>query len=1355
MKNLIPDIIEQDFLKGKSSNRAEAAVLFIDLSGFTQLTEKLMLESKSGAEKLSEIINGLFTPLIRQVYGHEGFISGFAGDAFTAIFMNESCRESAAVCAVGMLDSINNFGSSVEREEGINVSAKIGLSFGNIEWGIVGKTPKNSYYFRGKAIDSSAAAEHHAGRGEIVCDSSFTEPAVSHFVLDKMDEGYFLLRGAADKKMKAFGENEKTISDDVLRIFLPHSSEIISARGEFRDIVTLFLSFKDDVDIEEMKEVCSTILEEASSAGGYYSGFDFGDKGGNILILFGAPLSYENNLERAVFLFGRLKSLLKEKVRGGITEGTVFAGFIGSSLRATYTVLGRNVNLSARMMMSTDWGECTVSERVFEMLKWTYDFIPLGEKKFKGISEAGRIFKLGEKRKRNALSEIFFENEMVGREGELEKVSLMAENILHGTFGGLCYIYGEAGIGKSRLLFEVITAFNGKAETILLKTDEMQIKSLHPVKTFFGMLFNQAPETGTSENRKRFDEAFDSLSERLLVSAGNSDMKASVEHVIMNRELFTDLLGLTDYISDLPEKDRKERFESLLFALKEFFKAYSALNPVIIAVEDMQYLDSDTKRLISMMTRRMDNFPILFILTARPDDKGDFPMIEGAEEVNSHKFVLERLPKESVEQFISGQLIYSPSKMLTEGIFARTEGNPFYVEQFCLYLIENDLLEMKGDEHFMKTGEMRIPEGITSLLISRLDRLAAELKQIVQTASVLGKEFEISVLSKMLMEEDVSWYLSIGVAERIWSAVNEIKYIFKHSLMRDAAYSMQLKARLRKMHEMAADAVKTVYGSNPAKAGDIAYHYEMAVMHDSAAEYYYIAGEHAARSYFNENAVTYYSKCMEFAKDRKMKLKSAYLMIKAMKMAGQWSEIAGICTKLISEMKVDDDKELVCDIHNIYAIHLKDVAKYEESLMITENAMKIAEKEGIERIIEDSMQNIAEIKWRLGKYDEALEILNGMLKKVGGSGRLIEGIYCMDKANILKDRGMLADAWDYYQKAYDIVLRQGSKSELVGILGNMGLIKWMQGDYDGAMYYYDINQKYADEMGSKQYQSYVYGNKGGVYFYKGDFDAAAENFSKQLVISEELGELRNMRIALNNLGAICEMKGEYEREIEYFTRSLDVAVKLGDKMGQRVVLSNLGNIYAIKGDFEKARGYFNDSMKIGEDLGDKRGLVLVRGNIGMLDYLEGDLGSAEENLKFAIENAQSLKLEAHIPKYSYKLARIYFVQGRKEESRFYNNIAFEKRPDTAADREESVNIEILQKLLDSEKGTVESLLEMLSTEKEDIGRAFIEYELFWLTGERKYADSALKYFENVIVKYDNFYYRNICEELKSGERRIF
>jgi len=297
MNPLVPDFILYQDTKGRTEGNFAAAALFIDIPGFTNLTEKLVQHGREGAEILAGTLRFYFDPLISAVHEAGGFIVSFAGDAFTAIFPHTPGRNVAEHALSAALKMRRFFIDRAERATRFGTfpfSYKVGLSWGAVEWGIVRVSPERAYwYFRGPAIDKCASIEHHAEKGDVLLDALFHQ-RIPERKVEPVIDGVLKLVDLDDIELP-----------NVPRIRPPGSGahfvapgiEDMPPQGEFRHVTSVFLSFDA---IPSFEELIKMLHEHVNRYGGTFTGVDSGDKGINCLIHFGAPITHENDTERAL-----------------------------------------------------------------------------------------------------------------------------------------------------------------------------------------------------------------------------------------------------------------------------------------------------------------------------------------------------------------------------------------------------------------------------------------------------------------------------------------------------------------------------------------------------------------------------------------------------------------------------------------------------------------------------------------------------------------------------------------------------------------------------------------------------------------------------------------------------------------------------------------------------------------------------------------------------------------------------------------------------------------------------------------------------------------------------------------------
>lgn len=328
--NLIPYFIYEKYQAGQTDGRLKAITLFMDISGFTAMTQAFMRHGKEGAEELAQVINTIFEPIILAIYKHGGFVTGFAGDALTVIFPAFDEQAALAACATSLniqsiVSTLKNYHTPFGSFE---LAIKQGLSAGLIEWGIIGPSEHKTHFFRGNAIDRCAEAEQQAAAGGIILDKAIRSLLPIEPVDLVINNGRFtqLKQIVSNLNLPKTTPQFPSLSEEFCHQFFQQDVWQYSGKGEFRLASIIFLAFQSDLSKTSLAQLVTQVIQECDQFGGHFSEVDFGDKGGLVLIYFGAPKAHENNLERALsYTLALSKKLneLKLSYRVGITYGAV------------------------------------------------------------------------------------------------------------------------------------------------------------------------------------------------------------------------------------------------------------------------------------------------------------------------------------------------------------------------------------------------------------------------------------------------------------------------------------------------------------------------------------------------------------------------------------------------------------------------------------------------------------------------------------------------------------------------------------------------------------------------------------------------------------------------------------------------------------------------------------------------------------------------------------------------------------------------------------------------------------------------------------------------------------------------
>lgn len=1278
MKNFLPHLIREQYENGILRGTFDAYTMFIDLSGFTAMTEALMREGNEGAEKLSRILNSIFSPLVELVYQRGGFIPYFAGDAFTAIFPK---REDPSYIHDFLLtaEEISRLVSSPNfRFEEFRIGMKIGLSYGQVQWGIVGASPQ-SYYFRGPAIDRCAESQMHATFGEIVLDKYLQAelPPTVHATAHGA-RGYYLLSGHLPFQAPLFQAPDNLSQDmprEILERFLPDSVLEFNEEGEFRSVVSIFCSFTGVEDHETMNRFSTIFLDLIANFSGYFKEIDFGDKGGVMVGFFGAPVTFENNVARALEFVSTLREELLDlqtnsrlAYRIGITSGIAYTGMVGGEERCQYAAVGNRVNLAARLMTHADWGEALVDDEVRKNRH--FSFKHKGDIAYKGVpGPVPTYIFLG----RNLEQEPAFAGNMVGRDRELAEIYRFAIETFQYRHAAVASIFGEAGIGKSRLVFELRKKLQEgyPVSWLTCLADQILRKPFNAFTYCLKNYFDQAPEFEAATNLKHFEQWFNDLTAQLQQNP-HPEAPVILRELLRTKPILAALVGLKTEDSIWQSLDARGKYQNTIAAISNLILAESIIQPTVLELEDAHWLDDSSRDFLEQFLPRLAAFPILVLISARYADDGSKPQIlpeEKLENRHIHHLVIDlnTLQPETLRSYAEGYLKGPISKEFFELLQRTTNGNPFYLEQLLEYFSESSLMELEDGLWNIKDHNIRLSNSIQAILTARLDRLSALVRETVKAAAVIGREFEVPVLTEVMKNQEafsrangnttkvLQEQIRIAEKSQIWRAMNELRYIFKHSLLREAVYDMQLRTRLRELHLLIAEAIEKIYASQlEDHLVDLAFHYEQAEVLDKTMEYLQKAAEHARQYYQNQQALTCYDKMLEILgqeiDDKSLEIQTLLSKGKVLELTGEWDEANTSYHSALKLSRELGDKQLLGRANNSLGHLLLLQGEYKDARLYLEVSASFFEalddRFGIAKVYGD----LGNLFFRQGNYDSAKSYFT---QSIQHSRELTYSPYFTQIVANLALAHMNQGAYDeglrWLSAQLALAQENQDKQGMATLFTNMGIVNFEKGDYNASQECHEQGLELADELGNKLLTAIAMGCLGSVRERKGDFAGAMEHFQKDLDLAEELGDPQGIAIAHSLLGELLTMMGRFEEGIPHVEKAHSISRELGYKKGIAKAANTLGDAFYFMGDFDRSLEYYNQAIDLTREINNK---LVLGSSLAEKSLVLIDSGQLEES-RIIFEEALALAIDLGNPDLLLEIKllglRIAKKEGKKEE----------------------------------------------------------------------------------------------------------
>ncbi|MGB9721396.1 MAG: AAA family ATPase [bacterium] len=864
--------------KTKPSEKFQAVLLFADISGFTAMSEKLARLGKEGSEEVNKIINRFFDPLIKIIYKWNGDIYRFGGDAFLAFFPEKSeqypASQRAIVAACEILNFVKTHSVTETKLGKFRIKVHIGLTKGIVYF----QDLHNNFFLGGKSVNYLMQMIDLAGPGEIVV-SPEVKKELADVVFEQKDGVWkyiYMKRKMPEPKSDKIEDPLAKIRDRVgeLMTYIPDwlvkrielKPYFDHKDGEHRKIAVVFLHFSGinyDHNPKKAEKILSNFYKIVDATTRKYDGWtnalDIYKDSERILTVFGFPVAYEDDEKRAVlFTYEILNhpALKNLKLRAGINSGSIFAAPVGNELRREYATLGDAVNLAARLAAKAENSTIVVSEPIFNKAYAIFDYKFLGEKEYKGKKSKIKTFTLIKKKQgeKKALSRWISESEkIVGRENEINEIRRLINLCIRGK-GQILSLTGEPGIGKSRLVQELMK-LSEKTGYHIFKGNCISYGSAfsyHPWIDILNDFFNISPEDSIKIRAEKIKKQCMMVDKKL------------VDWLPVIGEVIGVPFSETTLTKYLDAKLRKQRVFDIIF---DFIKFVAQKKPVNLIIEDLHWADTASMELVNYIGRNIEELPILFTLVYRPLKKKE----EFNEKTWTTEIVLKELSKEASLELVGNLLsIKEIPDDLKKIIVNKSQGNPFYIEELVKSLIEQGyVIEEKGRWQFKGDIKMlQLPDTVEAVILSRIDRLELQDRDVLQVASILGREFD-EFLLKGIYSENKVLKKSLNNLERLdlikqQKGGKQNKYFFKHILTQEVAYGTISFARRQELHRHTGTFIESQLKERKEEfLGLLSYHFYQGADYDKSLLYSVEAGEKAKKVYANEEAIEFFTRAID------------------------------------------------------------------------------------------------------------------------------------------------------------------------------------------------------------------------------------------------------------------------------------------------------------------------------------------------------------------------------------------------------------------------------------------------------------------------------------------------------------
>jgi class 3 adenylate cyclase/tetratricopeptide (TPR) repeat protein len=1051
------------------------------------------------------------------------------------------------------------------------------------------------------------------------------------------------------------------------------SEKILAQRdrieGERKQVTVMFCDIESFTQISEklgpedaytiMDKVYEILIHKVHD----YEGTVNEMTGDGIMALFGAPIALEDAPQRAIRsslsihreiakFNDRMKqekeNILPLRMRIGIHSGPVVVGTLGNDLRVEFKAVGDTVNLASRTEGLAEPGTTYITEDTFKLAEGFFRFEALGERKIKGKEEPVQIYRAIAPSTRRTRFDISAERGLTSFVGRDRELKLLLEGFERAKTGrGQAYsIMAEAGLGKSRLLYEFRKAATHENVTFLEGKCLSYSKNIayHPVKDTLKANFNIKEGDADVEIKQKVINGLKIL---------GIDEVSSLPSIL---ELLSVKDSGIDKISMIPETKKGRIIE----AVKRIALKGSEIKPLILATEDLHWIDKSSEEYLQDLMNSISGARIFLIFTYRPE----FVHPWGAKSYHS-QVNLNRLSNGESLAMASHLLdTEALEKELEELILEKTEGVPFFIEEFIKSLKDLQIIEKKGYTYRISKDvqAVSIPAKIQDVIMARVDSLPEGAKQIVQTASVVGREFNHELIKRVVdyPEKHLLSHLSVlKDSELLYEQgiYPQSTYIFKHALTQEVVYDSLLLKRREEIHEKIGLSIEQIYAEKLEEFYEIlAYHYSKCGRYEKACQYLRLSGEKASRSYSNWEALQFYKQAIKLLKklpdtdeNRKEQLHVYRLISDCLYPLGYPEDSLQILQEGEKLSVESGDEWSLVNFHRNIGWYFGLKGKSLQAIEYQEKSLQDAKKIKDFKLTMQVTTELCISYARAGNHCKVTDVASGVidhLEGMKGKPELFQKV-AVNYSRLCSIYGLGLGLLGNFKKGKIYCEKAIVSGHKIGDIFNLGACEFHYGNLYGfmgecklAIEHYEKSIKYWEESKAVGFAATTWSLLGYTYYLLGDAVSAQTYAEKGLKLKRESG-IESFTSLLHWVLSQIELDIGNNRDAKSHA---ETALKLSRKHNERhfegLALVSLGRIYGNSDppQYDDAKDYILKGIEIFEEMKYKPFFSQGYFYLGELYANSGRKEKASENLA----KAESMFLEMGM---DYWLAKTREVMG--------------------------------------------------------------------------------------------------------------
>jgi tetratricopeptide (TPR) repeat protein len=867
---------------------------------------------------------------------------------------------------------------------------------------------------------------------------------------------------------------------------------------------------------------------------------------------------------------------------------------IGNDLHMDYSAVGQTTHLAARMEQLATPGSIRLTAATLRLAEGLVQVNVLGQFPVKGLAqpvEVGELVGASTLRGRLQASVVRGLTRFVGRQQELAALQQALERAGAGH-GQVAALMGEAGVGKSRLVYEFVHSHHTPGWSVL----ESASVSYGKATLYFPVI----------DLLKRYGHIEDQDDTRTIRA------KVTGQVLTLDETLRDALPALLSLLDALPEDslflklDPPQRRQRTLDALKRLLLRESQVQPLLLVFEDLHWIDSETQALLESLVESLPTTRLLLLINYRPEYQHGW-----GSKTYYTQLRLDPLPPVNADEFLQALLGDAPSLApLKHLLVARTEGNPFFLEESVRTLVETRVLVGEPGAYRLTQAlpTVQVPATVQAVLAARIDRLPSEDKRLLQTAAVIGSEVPLPLLQAIAELPEVALYNGLAhlqAAEFLYETrlFPEREYTFKHALTHEVAYNTLLQERRRLLH---ARIVETLEALSPDRVAEqverLAHHALRGEVWDKALAYFRQAGEKAmTRSAYRE-AVGYFEQALsalshlpEQRDTREQAIDLRLALCSALRPLGDFKPIPAYLREAESLAAALDDPRRLGWISALLTRQFYLMDMYGQAIATAQRALALATSNEDGALQARANQYLGSTYLNQGNYRQAINCLRQTATSLDGTRRyerlgdvVLPAVFSRALlAWCHAELGMFAEGSFLGEEGLQIAEAVAHRGSLIWPYYGIGMVSLYQGDLRGAIPRLERAVGICHEVDLPAYLPRMAAALGAAYTLDMRVADAVPLLTLTLEQSIAMGRAHFETLCSLPLGEAHMLAGHLEEAHTLAERALALARGHQERGNQAYALRLLGEIAVRREPMEVAlaEAHYREALTLAEELG--------------------------------------------------------------------------------------------------------------------------------------------------------------------------